>query len=170
MCFCDALKAIWNVLWGVEPDEDWSYCPSVAVMIVGLNEGDTISHALESVYETYPRMELYVVDDGSSDDMAANAEEFARTHRGVTVLSRKLRGGKSSAMNMPLPMIKSEIVIVLSQLPTALGVSSPDLGVVAQAWWALSQPEAWRLSSLAYAAMPVLLIFAAIKPMTCRPS
>ena len=34
--------------------------------------------------------------------MAANAAEFAKTHRGVTVLSRKLRGGKSSAMNMPL--------------------------------------------------------------------
>lgn len=113
MCLYDALRAIWTSLFGVEEEEDWSYCPSVAVMIVGLNEGDTIQHALESVYDTYPRMELYVVDDGSTDDMAANAEEFAKTHRGVTVLSRKLRGGKSSAMNMPLPMIKAEIVVVV---------------------------------------------------------
>ncbi len=113
MCLYDALRAIWSFVRGVETDTDWSYCPSVAVMIVGLNEGDTIQHALESVYDTYPRMELYVVDDGSTDDMAANAAEFAKTHRGVTVLSRKLRGGKSSAMNMPLPMIKSEIVVVI---------------------------------------------------------
>ena len=95
MAIYDALRSIWNLLFGAEEEEDWSYCPSVAVMIVGLNEGDTIQHALESVYDTYPRMELFVVDDGSSDDMAAKAEEFAKHHRGVTVLSRKLRGGKS---------------------------------------------------------------------------
>lgn len=113
MTLYDALHSIWQTITGTHEEEDWSYCPSVAVMIVGLNEGDTIKHALESVYDTYPRMELFVVDDGSSDDMAANAAEFAKTHRGVTVLSRKLRGGKSSAMNMPLPMIKSEIVVVI---------------------------------------------------------
>ena len=48
-----------------EEEEDW-YCPTVAVMIVGLNEGDTIKSALESVYGTYPKMDLYVVDDGST--------------------------------------------------------------------------------------------------------
>lgn len=113
MCLYDAIVESWRWLIGYEEEEDWSYCPSVAVMIVGLNEGDTIKHALESVYGTYPRMELYVVDDGSSDDMAEQANLFAKNHRDVTVLSRKLRGGKSSAMNMPLPLIKSEIVIVL---------------------------------------------------------
>lgn len=112
MVFFDALAGIWKSIAGQTEEEDW-YCPSIAVMIVGLNEGDTIAHALESVYGTYPNMELYVVDDGSTDDMAANAAEFAKTHSGVTVLSRKLRGGKSSAMNMPLPLIKSEIVVVI---------------------------------------------------------
>lgn len=139
MCGYDALTSIWNGVRGVEEEEDWSYCPSVAVMIVGLNEGDTITHALESVYDTYPRMELYVVDDGSSDDMAANAAAFARSHRGVTVLSRKLRGGKSSAMNMPLPMIKSEIVVVIDSdshlAPGAIWrivqpFKDPDVGAV----------------------------------------
>ena len=112
MVLYDALIGVCNTLTGQTEEEDW-YCPSVAVMIVGLNEGDTIRHALESVYGTYPNMELYVVDDGSTDDMAANAAEFAKTHPGVTVLSRKLRGGKSSAMNMPLPLIKSEVVVVI---------------------------------------------------------
>ena len=113
MVLYDALVGMWKTITGqAEEEEDW-YCPTVAVMIVGLNEGDTIAHALESVYGTYPKMELYVVDDGSTDDMAANAAEFAKTHTGVTVLSRKLRGGKSSAMNMPLPLIKSEVVVVI---------------------------------------------------------
>jgi cellulose synthase/poly-beta-1,6-N-acetylglucosamine synthase-like glycosyltransferase len=114
MLFYDALVSSAKFVFGIkENEEDWSYCPSVAVMIVGLNEGETIQSALESVYDTYPRMELFVVDDGSTDGMAEKAEEFAREHRGVTVLSRKLRGGKSSAMNMPLPLIKSEIVVVI---------------------------------------------------------
>jgi len=113
MCVYDAFMSLFNRGYLVEREPDQWYCPSVAVMIVGLNEGDTIAHALESVYGTYPKMELYVVDDGSTDDMAANAHEFAKTHSGVTVLSRKLRGGKSSAMNMPLPMIKAEIVVVI---------------------------------------------------------
>jgi cellulose synthase/poly-beta-1,6-N-acetylglucosamine synthase-like glycosyltransferase len=113
MCFFDVLRDLWRSIFRRAEDEDWSYCPSVAVMIVGLNEGDTIKHALESVYDTYPRMELFVVDDGSSDDMAYQANLFAQNHRGVTILSRKLRGGKSSAMNMPLPMITSEIVVVI---------------------------------------------------------
>lgn len=109
---CSVFKSILALFYGADEEEDW-YCPTVAVMIVGLNEGDTIKHALESVYDTYPKMELYVVDDGSTDDMAANAAEFAKTHKGVTVLSRKLRGGKSSAMNMPLPLIKAEVVVVI---------------------------------------------------------
>ncbi|MFT5302545.1 MAG: biofilm PGA synthesis N-glycosyltransferase PgaC [Mariniblastus sp.] len=113
MVIYDALSVLWNGLFGSAEEEDWSYCPTVAVMIVGLNEGETIKNALESVYDTYPKMDLYVVDDGSTDDMAANASEFAKKHRGVTVLRRKIRGGKSSAMNMPLPFIKAEIVVVI---------------------------------------------------------
>ena len=56
MCFFDVLRDLWRSIFHRAEDEDWSYCPSVAVMIVGLNEGDTIKHALESVYATYPRM------------------------------------------------------------------------------------------------------------------
>lgn len=130
MCLFDMLRDSWRWLTVGPVEEDWSYCPSVAVMIVGLNEGDTIQHALASVYDTYPRLELFVVDDGSSDDMAAQANAFAQDHPGVTVLSRKLRGGKSSAMNMPLPMITSEIVVVIDS----------DSHLAEGAIWRLVQP------------------------------
>ena len=113
MCTYDCLRDTCRWLLGRDQTEDWSYCPSVAVMIVGLNEGDSIERALHSVYGTYPRLEIFVVDDGSTDGMAEKANTFARYHPGVTVLSRKRRGGKSSAMNMPLPLIRSEIVVVI---------------------------------------------------------
>ena len=38
MVLYDALIGVWNTLTGQTEEEDW-YCPSVAVMIVGLNEG-----------------------------------------------------------------------------------------------------------------------------------
>ena len=113
MVVFDYVRDAFRWLTGRENLRDFSYCPSVAVMIVGLNEGDTIEQALESIYGTYPRLEIFVVDDGSTDGMAENALRFARQYQGVTVLSRLERGGKSSAMNMPLPLINSEIVVVI---------------------------------------------------------
>lgn len=134
--FAMTLMAIYDVIrdsyhWVFpKPPFAQDYCPSVAVMIVGLNEGDTIEHALASIYGTYPRMELFVVDDGSTDGMAEKALSFARKHSGVTVLSRKKRGGKSSAMNMPLPLINSEIVVVLDS----------DSHLADGAIWSIVQP------------------------------
>lgn len=113
MAIWDGCAYVIGWLMGTNQPRNYDYCPSVAVMIVGLNEGETIEHALRSIYGTYPNLEIYVVDDGSTDGMAEKAENFARHNPGITVLRRKLRGGKSSAMNMPLPMIKSEIVVVI---------------------------------------------------------
>lgn len=113
MAIWDGFSYLVGFLFGTNQPRTYDYCPSVAVMIVGLNEGETIEHALRSIYGTYPNLEIFVVDDGSTDGMAEKAENFAKQNPGVTVLRRKLRGGKSSAMNMPLPMIKSEFVVVI---------------------------------------------------------
>lgn len=126
----DGGVSVINGLLGRNTEREYDYCPSVAVMIVGLNEGDTIVHALRSIYGTYPVLEIFVVDDGSTDGMAEKAEEFAINHPGVTILRRKERGGKSSAMNMPLPMIKSEIVVVIDS----------DSELAEGAIWNLVQP------------------------------
>ena len=116
----NVLMCLWDLvtdaarLWRCP--QAWSqsdYLPNIAVLIVGLNEGDTIEHTLRSIYGTYPKMEILVVSDGSTDGMESRAQAFARHHRGVTVLHRPIRGGKSSAMNMALPFIRSEIVVVI---------------------------------------------------------
>ncbi len=113
MALWDGCAFVFVWVTGNAQPRNYDYCPSVAVMIVGLNEAATIEHALRSIYGTYPNLEIYVVDDGSTDGMAAKAEAFALQNPGITVLRRRERGGKSSAMNMPLPMIKSEIVVVI---------------------------------------------------------
>ena len=78
------------------------YYPSVCVILAGLNESETIVSTLESVWGSYPNLEIIVVDDGSSDGMAELAHGFAESHDEVLVLRKPNRGGKSSALNLSL--------------------------------------------------------------------
>lgn len=87
------------------------YLPDVCVILAGLNESETIVSTLQSVWGSYPKLEIVVVDDGSSDGMAALAHEFAATHENVLVLRKPNRGGKSSALNFAIPFTEAEVVI-----------------------------------------------------------
>jgi cellulose synthase/poly-beta-1,6-N-acetylglucosamine synthase-like glycosyltransferase len=91
--------------------ETFDYCPNISVIIAGHNEADTIGATLESLWGTYPRMEVIVVDDGSADDMAGVARRFARNHPGVIVLSRSRRSGKPSALNFGMRYATGEVIV-----------------------------------------------------------
>lgn len=91
--------------------ETYPYCPSVCVVLAGLNEADSIADTLHSVWGSYPRMELIVVDDGSTDGMADIADAFAAEHSGVLVLRKPERGGKSSALNFALRYTSADILV-----------------------------------------------------------
>jgi cellulose synthase/poly-beta-1,6-N-acetylglucosamine synthase-like glycosyltransferase len=108
MCLCDMVR---DLVVGGEEVRPYEYCPAVSLVIAGLNEGDTIGKTLESIWGTYPRMEIIVVDDGSSDKMTAISQEFAKHHSGVLVLTKPIRGGKSSALNFALPFANGEVVV-----------------------------------------------------------
>lgn len=88
------------------------FCPTVSVIIAGLNEGDSVYGTLDRLWGSYPRLQLIVVDDGSSDNMASEAHRFAAHHPGVLVVSKR-RGGKSSALNTGLAMATGEICITV---------------------------------------------------------
>jgi cellulose synthase/poly-beta-1,6-N-acetylglucosamine synthase-like glycosyltransferase len=113
LCLWDCGRGAWRWLWGKSGAGEFTYCPSVGLILAGYNEAETIGATLESVWGSYPRLEIVVVDDGSKDEMAAVAREFARSHPGVLVLRRPDRGGKSSAMNWALPYTKAEVIVVV---------------------------------------------------------
>jgi cellulose synthase/poly-beta-1,6-N-acetylglucosamine synthase-like glycosyltransferase len=89
------------------------HLPSVCAIISCLNEEETISQTLRSVYGSYPGLEIVVIDDGSTDSTFALASGFAKTHPGVKVIRRPVRGGKGSACNFGLVYTKAEIVVML---------------------------------------------------------
>lgn len=113
MCLWDCGHDCWQWLRGQEPEPGDRYCPSVCVIIPGYNEADSIAGTLASVWGSYPRLEIMVVDDGSTDGTAAVARHFGQRHPGVLVLRRPVRGGKSSALNWALRHTRAEVLVCL---------------------------------------------------------
>jgi cellulose synthase/poly-beta-1,6-N-acetylglucosamine synthase-like glycosyltransferase len=139
MWLCDFVRDTLRDLRGIPEQSAYEYCPSVCVVIAGLNEANTLEHTLQSVWNSYPRLEIIVVDDGSSDGMAKVAREFAHQHAGVLVLRKSQRGGKSSALNMALPFTRAEILVCVDSdshlAPAAIWeivqpFSDPEVGAV----------------------------------------
>jgi glycosyltransferase involved in cell wall biosynthesis len=65
--------------------------PLVSILISAYNAQEWIGYTLQSaISQTWPRKEIIMVDDGSTDKTAAVAQKFAS--KGVTVVSTKNRG------------------------------------------------------------------------------
>ncbi len=107
------------------------YTPSVSLIIAGLNEGDSLEKTLNLIWGSYPLLQIIVVDDGSSDNMAEVARGFSATHDNVLVISRR-RGGKSSAMNAGLALATGEVTVILDA----------DSELSTDAIWRIVQPLA----------------------------
>ena len=113
MAVWDLAKSPWAKSLPGPRTTAYPYCPPVSVIIAGHNEADTISSTMESVWNRYPRVQMIVVDDGSTDGMTAAAQQFAEGRDEILVIRRDRRGGKSSALNLGLHYATAEIVITL---------------------------------------------------------
>ena len=157
------LVVLWD--WGVDTyrwmtrteTTEFTHCPSVCAIIVGLNEGDCLLKTLQSLIGTYPRLEVVVCDDGSEDDMSEVAHDFRLKNPNLLmkVITRPWRGGKSSALNLALRATQAEIVVAIdgdSNLePDTLWeivqpFACPKVGIVSgmvrvRNWW--RNPCAW---------------------------
>jgi glycosyltransferase involved in cell wall biosynthesis len=80
--------------------------PLVTVIIPAFNAGKTLSATVESVLaQTYDRLQVLIVNDGSTDETADIAARFARADPRVSVLSKK-NGGVALARNLGLAQAK----------------------------------------------------------------
>jgi glycosyltransferase involved in cell wall biosynthesis len=113
--------------------------PLVSAVITCRDYGRFLVEAIESVLaQTYPNLEVLVVDDGSTDDTAAVAARYAQ--RGVRYLHRP-QGGAGRARNTGLAATSGPLVAFLDAddawLPdrVAIGVAHlqrhPEVALVA---------------------------------------
>ena len=92
---------------------DWT--PKVSIIIPAYNESQYIAGCIASVLALdYPKnkLEIMVVDDGSTDDTAAIARSFCKKNPHLKVWS-KPNSGKADSMNQAIARAKGELVACL---------------------------------------------------------
>jgi biofilm PGA synthesis N-glycosyltransferase PgaC len=92
-----------------------TYLPPVTVILPAYNEGPVIESAIRSLLRlNYPRYEIIVVDDGSTDDTAEKASRFEGEFDTVRVrVYSKSNGGKASALNLGLHAASYPFVVTM---------------------------------------------------------
>ena len=84
--------------------------PWVTIVVPAHNEEKGIERCLEAILEIdYPKKEVIVVDDGSTDNTYRIASKYRE--KGVKVIHRQKAGGKSGALNTGILIAEGEIII-----------------------------------------------------------
>lgn len=87
------------------------YSPHVAIIIPSYNEEKVIEKSVRSLIRSrYRKIEIIIVDDGSTDDTMRVAQSLAKRYKRVTAL-HQANAGKAAALNNGISKSKSEIVI-----------------------------------------------------------
>lgn len=125
--------------------------PLVSVIIPVYNAGPFVEDALQSALDqTYPALEVIVVDDGSTDDTVARLERRAGTDPRLRVLQQSNQG-VAAARNRGIEASRGTFIAPLDAddmwLPekierqvASLTAYGPDVGV-SYTWWASIDPE-----------------------------
>ncbi|MDA0164202.1 glycosyltransferase [Solirubrobacter ginsenosidimutans] len=93
-----------------ETERDW---PGVSVLIPAYNEAAVIATSVRAALKSdYPRFEVLVLDDGSSDETEAAAIEAGAGDRRLRVLRDPVNRGKAEQLNLGFARARHELVMV----------------------------------------------------------
>lgn len=117
--------------------------PLVTIVCLCYNHGKFIVEALDAVLDqTYPNIELIIVDDCSTDNSVEVIEGWRKKHPGIPFLSNKKNLGNTRSFNQALKLAKGDYIIDLAaddllvencvelQLQKFQTSLYPDLGIV----------------------------------------
>lgn len=103
--------------------------PLVSIVINNYNYGRFLRDAIESaINQTYPNVEVIVVDDGSTDESREIIAQYAERGRVVPVL--KENGGQASAFNAGFANAKGDIIIFLDADDVLLSKAAEEVASV----------------------------------------
>ncbi len=108
--------------------------PTLSFVIAAFNEGPTVARVVEGVRAHTPGLlEVIVVDDGSSDDTAAEAERA-----GARVLRLPRNRGKGEALRTGIRAATGDVLLFIdadgqddpAEIPRLLDALAPDVAMV----------------------------------------
>ncbi|TSA87153.1 glycosyltransferase [Deinococcus detaillensis] len=106
-----ALREAWSKRTAT-PDSD-APLPSVTVIVPAYNEAKVINASIASLLASdLPNLQIYMVDDGSTDGTFEAAQAVYGQHPRVT-LRRITNGGKARALNYAIARVDTEVVLLL---------------------------------------------------------
>ena len=132
------------------------YHPTISVLIPAHNEERVIQRILQRTTElTYPKdkLEIIIIDDGSTDRTGEIAEQIAKNHKHITVIHRSVEAGgkgKPAALNEGLKHANGELIFcfdadyypqqdILEKL--AASFIDPEVGAVQGRITVLNEPN-----------------------------
>jgi cellulose synthase/poly-beta-1,6-N-acetylglucosamine synthase-like glycosyltransferase len=101
--------------WGLKVEAESG--PALSVLVPAHNEVGVIGKKLENLVNVdYPRqkLEVFVIDDASSDGTLAEVENFVKSHPDfpVKLVKQNPRRGKAAALNKALGLVSHDTVVV----------------------------------------------------------
>ena len=96
-------------------EKNYSYQPYVSIMIPAHNEEDVISETIENIASIeYPKYEIIVIDDRSTDGTYQVLEQLSRKYPNLKYFSRTKEAfpGKSAVLNDALRIAKGDAILV----------------------------------------------------------
>jgi cellulose synthase/poly-beta-1,6-N-acetylglucosamine synthase-like glycosyltransferase len=92
-----------------------SQLPFYSILVAAKNEAKTIGRLLESLtHMCYPadKMEIIIVEDGSTDATLEICQQYAQKYSNIQVLQKTESNGKPSALNFALKQSQGELIAV----------------------------------------------------------
>lgn len=101
----------------VAPSRESAHRPLVSVIVPSFDHEQYIASALDSIQEEgYPRLEIVLLDDGSSDRTWETAKAWLERHEGGLPMraERQANAGLTAALNRLLRFAQGEYVVMLA--------------------------------------------------------
>lgn len=95
--------------------ESNEYLPQVSILVPAKNESAVLADLVHNLFQlNYPsdRLDIWVIDDGSTDETPQILQQLQTAFPTLQVHQRQSKGGKSGALNAVFPWTQGEIILI----------------------------------------------------------
>lgn len=111
------VQTVWMLMAKANPPtiESDADLPTVSILVPAKNESVVLPNLIHSLFHlNYPstHLDIWIVDDGSTDETPQILRKLQTEFPGLQVHRRESKGGKSGALNAVFPFTQGEIVLI----------------------------------------------------------